>query len=414
MLELIRVWFEGKGVSGSAAVFLSWCLTAIGIVLLAYLSDLVARSILLRGLKAIIRRSQTNWDDVILKRKLFHRLSYFAPALVIYFFAPVFPDAQEWIQRLAASGIIIIGLLVFNSFLNSTIDIYNTYEISRERPIKGYIQIFMIFAYVLVGVYVIATLMNRSPWVLLSGIGAMTAILLLIFKDSILGLVAGFQLSANNMVRMGDWIEMPKFNADGDVIDISLNTVKVRNWDKTITTIPTYALISDSFKNWRGMEESGGRRIKRAVYIDMNSIRFCTDEMIDRFERFQHIADYIRKKKEEIARYNEEHNIDTSRRANSRNLTNLGTFRAYIVAYLKSHPRIHNDMTFLIRQLPPTQYGLPIEIYVFSNDQEWANYEAIQADIFDHILAVVPEFDLRVYQSPSGYDFRSLAGKVSE
>jgi len=209
-------------------------------------------------------------------------------------------------------------------------------------------------------------------------------------------------------VRIGDWIEMPKYGADGDVIDVTLHTVKVQNWDKTITTIPAYALISDSFRNWRGMSESGGRRIKRAVNIDMTSVRFCTDEMLERFEKFQLIGDYIKGKRAEIAEYNAEQGIDTSELVNGRRLTNIGTFRAYMAAYLRSHPNIHNDMTFLIRHLPPGEHGLPIEIYVFSNDQVWANYEAIQADIFDHILAVIPLFDLRVFQRPSGSDLQSI------
>ena len=334
--------------------------------------------------------------------------------MIVYFFAPGIPEAADWIQRLSFSGMIIIGAFAFNSLLNSAGDIYNTYEISREKPIKSYLQIFMIFIYVLVGVFVIATLLNRSPWVLLSGIGAMTAILLLIFKDSILGLVAGFQLSANRMIRLGDWIEMPKYGADGDVIDISLHTVKVQNWDKTITTIPTYALISDSFKNWRGMSESGGRRIKRAIYIDVSSVKFCDDNMISRYEKIELLKDYISSKKKEIDEYNRSHNIDPSEPANGRKLTNIGTFRAYMLNYLKDHPMISDKMTFLVRHLSPTQNGLPIEIYVFSKDQEWANYEAIQADIFDHILAVVPEFELRVFQNPTGYDFRVFGEKAAK
>jgi miniconductance mechanosensitive channel len=217
---------------------------------------------------------------------------------------------------------------------------------------------------------------------------------LLVFKDSILGLVASVQLSSNDMVRIGDWIEMPKYGADGDVIDVTLHTVKVQNWDKTITTIPAYSLISNSFKNWRGMTESGGRRIKRAIYIDMASIKFCTKEMLNRFEKFQLISEYIKSKRKEIARYNKEHNIDTSELINGRNLTNVGSFRAYVAAYLHNHPKIHRGLTFLVRHLSPGENGLPIEIYVFSNDQVWANYEAIQADIFDHILGVVPLFDL--------------------
>ena len=242
----------------------------------------------------------------------------------------------------------------------------------------------------------------------LSGLGALTAVLLLVFKDTILGLVAGVQLSANKMVAVGDWIEMPKYGADGDVIEVALTTVKVQNWDKTVTTIPAYALISDSFKNWRGMQESGGRRIKRSVSIDVQTIVFCDEEMLGRFAKIKYIAEYIQKKKDELARFNQELKVDDSSLVNGRRMTNVGTFRAYVVAYLKHHPKIHQEMTFLVRQLAPSENGLPIEVYVFSNDKVWANYEAIQADIFDHILAVVPEFDLRVFQVPTGNDFRRL------
>jgi miniconductance mechanosensitive channel len=259
----------------------------------------------------------------------------------------------------------------------------------------------------MVAIFAISIIIDKSVLVLLTGLGALTAIILLIFKDSILGLVAGIQLVANDMVRPGDWIEMPKYGADGDVIQITLNTVKIRNWDKTITTIPTYSLISDSFKNWRGMSESGGRRIKRALPIDMTSVKFCTPEMIDRFSRIAMLRDHIERKTKELREYNERNEIDQSVPVNGRRMTNLGTFRAYLVAYLRAHPKIHQDMTFLVRQLPPSDKGLPLEIYVFSNDQVWANYEAIQADIFDHLLASLPEFELRPFQSPTGDDVRN-------
>ena len=239
---------------------------------------------------------------------------------------------------------------------------------------------------------------------MLSGIGALTAVLLLVFKDTILGFVGGIQLIANDMLRPGDWIEMDKYGADGDVLEISLTTVKVQNWDKTITTIPTYSLISDSFKNWRGMQESGGRRIKRSVYIDVNSIRFCTPEMIQRFKGISRIRDYVEAKEKELQEYNQLHHGDHSSLADGRRMTNVGTFRQYLNAYLRQHPKIHQELTFLIRQLQPTETGLPIEIYVFSNDQVWANYENIQADIFDHIYAILPIFELRPFQSVGGHD----------
>jgi miniconductance mechanosensitive channel len=414
MLELYKHWLSNQELSQSSANFIYWLSLALGIIILAWLCNYIARKFLLRALSFFIKRSETKWDDALQERRVFSRLSHLAPALVIYFSAPLFLPVQPLIERLSMAYMILAGLLVLNSFLNAVIDIYRTFEISRQRPIKGYIQVAKIIIFIFVGITMISVLMDRSPWLLLSGLGAMTAVILLIFKDSILGLVASVQLSQNDMVRIGDWIEMPKYGADGDVIDVTLNTVKVQNWDKTITTIPAYALISDSFKNWRGMSESGGRRIKRAIYIDMNSIEFCTKEMLDRFEKYQLIENYIKAKRIEIADYNRDHAVDTSELVNGRNLTNVGTFRAYLAAYLKNHPKIHNDMTFLIRHLTPGQYGLPIEIYVFSNDQIWANYEAIQADIFDHILAVIPKFDLRVFQNPTGSDFRAFATGKNE
>jgi len=409
MVEIFRNWLIDIGVSESPALYLGWVGIALAILILAYAANYIAKRFLLAGVSYFVKKTKTKWDDVLLKRKVFTRLSHFAPALIIYGTAYLFETAQGFIERLAMIYMIFAGILVINAFLNAVVDIYRTFEISKQRPIKGYVQIAQIIIFVSLGIIVISTLMNRSPWLLLSGLGAMTAVILLIFKDSILGLVASVQLSGNDMVRLGDWIEMPQYGADGDVIDITLTTVKVQNWDKTITTIPAYSLISDSFKNWRGMSESGGRRIKRAVYIDMNSIKFCTPEMLARFEKYQLLTDYIRTRKDEIAKYNKEHNIDTSELINGRNMTNVGTFRAYIIAYLRNHPKIHQNMTFLIRHLPPSEKGLPIEIYVFSNDQEWANYEAIQADIFDHILSVVPMFDLRVFQNPTGNDFREIS-----
>jgi miniconductance mechanosensitive channel len=258
------------------------------------------------------------------------------------------------------------------------------------------------------GIFIVSILTDQSPWGILSVLGGFTVVLMLVFKDTILGFVASIQLSGHDMVRVGDWIEMPKYGADGDVIDVTIHTVKVRNWDKTITTIPTYGLVSDAFKNWRGMSESGGRRIKRSMHIDMSSIKFCTDEMLEHFEKFELLKEYLQQKKEELSTYNKEHNVDGSQLINGRRQTNIGVFRAYIVAYLKNNPKIHQAMTFLVRHLEPTPDGLPIQIYVFSNDQAWANYEAIQADIFDHLLAAAPEFDLRVFQNPTGYDFSKI------
>ncbi|MEW5925350.1 MAG: mechanosensitive ion channel family protein [Candidatus Zixiibacteriota bacterium] len=408
----IQEWLINNGVSEWWAHYLSWVGVVLAIGLLACISNFIAKRILLVGITHFVKRSKARWDDALLERKVFTLLSHFAPALVIYFTAYLFGPAKDVIQRLATVYMALAGILVVNAFLNAVVDIYQNFAVSKQRPIKGYVQVAQIVLFVFLGILAISILMNKSPWLLLSGFGAMTAIILLIFKDSILGLVASIQLSGNDMVRLGDWIEMPKYGADGDVIDITLTTVKVQNWDKTISTIPAYSLISDSFKNWRGMTESGGRRIKRAIHIDMNSIKFCTPQMLDRYEKFQLITDYVKTRRQEITEQNRKNNIDTSELINGRNMTNVGTFRAYVAAYLRNHPKIHKEMTFLVRHLPPGPTGLPIEIYVFSNDQVWANYEAIQADIFDHILAVIPMFELRVFQNPTGHDFRTITNST--
>jgi miniconductance mechanosensitive channel len=314
---------------------------------------------------------------------------------------------QIWVQRAASSYITLITLLIVFSLMDGFEGLYRTFEVSREKPIKGILQVLKIIFSLIAVIIIVSILLDRSPWVLLSGIGVFSAVLMLVFQNSILGFAAGIQLSGNDMVRVGDWIEMPKYNADGDVIDITLHTVKVQNWDRTITMIPSHAMISDSFKNWRGMTESGGRRIKRAVYIDMNSIQFCTEEMLQRYEQYHYLTDYIKSRRREIEEYNRELGVDPGQLVNGRRMTNIGTFRAYVQAYLENLPTLNKDMAMMVRQLAPTEYGLPIEIYCFTASTRWSEYEAVQADIFDHILAVIPQFDLRIFQSPSGKDVES-------
>jgi miniconductance mechanosensitive channel len=414
----ITQWTEqllsGGGVDSRLVPLLAHAAVVAAIVVLSVVVNFVAKKILLSWIKLLIARSETRWDDIFMQRRVFDRLSHLAPALVFYAGAPVaFPDSvdlQQGIRRVAIAYMVVIVAVVVDGVLNAVVDIYRTFEVSRARPIKSYVQVGKIFVYLVTAILVLATLLDRSPWGFLSGLGALTAVIMLVFKDTILGFVASIQLGSHDMVRPGDWIEMPKYGADGDVIDISLTTVKVQNWDKTISTIPTYSLVSETFKNWRGMSESGGRRIKRAVHIDMNSIRFCDEKMLERYERVRLLRDYIRQKRKELEEHNQKVGADAAEVINVRRLTNIGTFRAYIVFYLRAHPKIHQNMTFLIRHLAPGANGLPIEIYVFSNDQVWANYEALQADIFDHILAVVPEFGLRVFQNPTGADFRQWKG----
>lgn len=394
---------------------------ALAIALVLFLgvsANFLTKRMLLAGLFYLISRSKTQWDDALLKHRVFDRLAHFAPAIVLTLLAPLALEGHpKWIA-IAENGLniymIVVGALALDAFLNAVMTIYQSLEISKEIPIKAFIQAIKIVVYLLALIFLISALLDKTPLYLLSGLGAMTAVFMLIFKDAILGFVAGIQLTANKMVSPGDWIEISKYGADGEVTEVSLTTVKVQNWDKTITSIPTYSLISESFKNWRGMSESGGRRIKRAIYIDLNTIQFCTGEMIEKFAKMRPIAGYIAAKKKELETYNMAHNLDDESIVNRRRLTNIGTFRAYAVAYLKNHPQIHQGMTFLVRQLAPTEHGLPIEIYVFCKDTAWANYEAIQADIFDHLFAAVPEFELKVFQDPTGGDFKSLAGGLSK
>ena len=410
----IKDLLTGWGLSENIAAYINIVFGTTTIILLAYLSDVISKRIIIKTITRVIRRTKSNWDDILLEKKVLTRLAHLAPAIILFFFARfVLSDYQNiavFIQGAIWIYIVLLILLVIDSLINALHGIYQTLEVSKNRSIKGYIQVAKILVYFIAALLVISILFNREVTRLLTGLGAVAAVLLLVFKDTILGFVASIQLSANNMLKIGDWITMPRYSADGTVMEITLNTVKVQNWDKTISTIPTYALVSDSFSNWRGMEESGGRRIKRSINIDMKSVKFCTKEMLDRFNKIQYLREYTEKRKLEIEAYNKENNIDKSIVVNGRNMTNIGTFRKYLEKYLYHHPKIHNDMTFLIRQLQPTDKGIPIEIYVFSNDQRWANYESIQADIFDHILAVIPEFDLRVFQSPSGDDFQRVLG----
>ncbi|NDY43200.1 mechanosensitive ion channel [Dissulfurirhabdus thermomarina] len=331
-------------------------------------------------------------------------MAWIAPALVLHLGRHRFPAVQEPADRVLGAYAFLVLLVLLERLLSAADDIYRTYPVSQRRPVKGYIQVLKIFLWVVGGVCTVSLLLGRSPWVFLSGVGALTAVLLFVFRDTILSLVASLEIASNDMVRVGDWIEMPKYHADGDVVEMALHTVKVQNWDKTITTIPTYKLIEESFRNWRGMQEAGGRRIARALYLDQTSVRFCDPDLLERLRRIQILADYIARKEAELATYNAARGVDASVPVNGRRMTNLGTFRAYVEAYLRHHPRIRQDMTLLVRQLAPTPEGLPLQVYAFTDTTAWAAYEAIQSDIFDHLLAALPEFGLRVFQKPSGHD----------
>jgi len=382
------------------------------LLLVAILADLVAKRLLLAVIRAVATRTRTDWDDALVEHKVFGRLAQIIPAIIVYSGVDLVPGlsaADEAIVRnVAGAYMILVIILTLTAALSAANHVYESRPIARDRPIKGFVQLAQIATYILGAILVIAALIDRSPVILLSGLGAMTAVLLIVFKDTLLSLVASLQLTGQDMIRVGDWLEVPQFGADGDVIDVALYTVTVQNWDKTITKIPTHRLISDSFKNWRGMSESGGRRIKRSINVDFNSIRFLTDEEVQRFKDFALLKGYIDAKEAELNAYNEALDAPGESGVNLRRLTNIGTFRAYIYNYLKHHPKIHDRMTLIVRQLQPGTEGLPIEIYCFSNDIDWAAYEGIQADIFDHIAAIAPEFGLRLYQRLAGADLAGL------
>ena len=364
-----------------------------------------------RSLERLSSLTNQQWDNVLVEKHVFQRLLNFVPLILIYVLTSPILAGTELLalsQTLINVLFLLAAMLTVDALLSALLAIYSSSGISKEISITPFVQVLKLALYFVSGILLLSLLLQKTPLYFLSGLGALTAVLMFVFKDILMGFVAGIQLIANKMVAPKDWIEMPKYGADGDVIEITLTTVKVQNFDNTITTIPTYALINESFKNWRNMNLSGGRRIKRYVNIDLSSIKFCDTEMLERFTKIQLITNAIQDRQAEIKVSNEEKNVDESTIVNGRRLTNIGIFRAYVDAYLRQHPQISNQMTFLVRQLSPRENGLPIEIYVFCKETNWNIYEAVQADIFDHILAVVPEFDLRVFQEPSGSDFQKL------
>ena len=389
-----------------------------GLLLAAWLANWITQRVLLRLVTRAVKASPMQWDDALLARGVLSRLAHVVPALIVGVGILAVPDLPavlvQVVRNVATAYVYLTLALSIGHLLNAVNDLYERRgERARMRPIKGYVQVLKLVVFIVAGVLVVATLIDRSPLVLLTGLGAMTAVVLLVFKDTLLSLVASVQLSSNDMLRVGDWIEMPSLGADGEVVDIALNTVKVQNWDKTITTIPTYRLISESFKNWRGMSDAGGRRIKRALLIDQTSVRFLDKDERDRLRRIALIDAYLDGKRAELEAYNASLEAAGKDPVNTRRVTNLGTFRAYVIEYLRAHPGVHQGMTLLVRQLEPGPTGLPLEVYCFSADVGWAAYENLAGDIFDHLLAMLPEFDLRIYQQPSGADVAMGIGALA-
>ena len=406
--NIIYDWLIHLGLSNGNAIIVKGIIIVVGLLLLSYIVFKVTQKIIVKLFYEIAKRTETTWDDIMVERRVFHRLAYIAPALLIHALIPtMLIDYHIWSSLLQAAlkiYMVFIVIIVLDAFFNTIIDIYQDFELSKFKPIKGYVQISKIILYIISAIIIISILIGQSPMYLLGGLGALSAVLMLIFKDTLLGFVASIQLSSNDMLRPGDWITMNKFGADGVVKDINLTTVKIENFDNTITTIPTYSLISDAFQNWRGMKESGVRRIKRSINIDMRSVNFCTPDLQNKFKKIHLIEEYVITKQSELEAFNKSNNINDSIVVNGRRQTNLGVFRMYIQNYLRDNPNLSNDDTLVVRQLQPTEKGLPIEIYAFSKVLEFAAYEDLIADLFDHILAVVPQFELQIFQNPTSND----------
>ena len=414
LLDWLMAKFEHSGIDAVWAGLLVNLIGGLLLVFLSWLAYLVAKRVVLRAIRFLSSKTSSDWDNVLIEHKVFARLSNVVPALVAHVLAPVVFAGMEslagFVQGLAKVYLVVVVLFTLQALINGLQTIYQRYDISKRMPIKGLLQAAMLVASFVGGVFIISIVMGREVGTLMAGLGAMVMGFLFVFKDAIMGLVAGIQVATNDTVRKGDWIEMKGHGIDGDVIDVSLTTVKVQNFDKTVLSIPTSKLITDACRNWRGMKDSGGRRIKRPIRIDMRSIRFADEALLGKFQRFDLLGDYLQSKLDEVNAHNQRANTDLSELVNGRRLTNIGTFRAYIMAYLKSHSQIRKDRTFLIRQLAPGDNGLPIEIYIFTDTTVWAEYEAIQADIFDHLLAVIPEFGLAPFQNSTGKE--SISGTL--
>ncbi len=388
------------GLNESLSIGLAETVSTLSLLLLSIGIFFLVKFILKKTVYKIIQRTTTQYDDLLIKNKVIGRICLLIPALLIGALLPDvlpdFPDTATSLGKLVKIFEIVIYTMILSSIVTTLEDIYNTQEMSKLKPLTGLVQVIKIVLYVLAVLIIIAYLMNTKLSTIFISLGTMSAVLMLVFQDTIKGFVGSIQLSANDMLRIGDWIAVGP--ADGNVLEINLTTVKVQNWDNTITTIPTYSLVSSPFTNWRGMSESGGRRIARTINIDVNTIRYCTPEMIEKYKHYSLIKDYLTKKEEDILEYNKANRIDTSEIMNGRQQTNLGIFRAYIKAYIDHNPKLNHNLTMMVRQMQPTEFGVPLQIYAFSSDKQWTHYEDIQSDIFDHVISAAAMFDLKIYQ----------------
>lgn len=412
MITEIKRWLIELGVSAFWAEVLKLFIVVGSVFIISFIANWLTKKFISAIVSRVVRKTTFVWDDILLKNKVFHRFSHIVPALIIYYSSPfVLKGYPEWIsivRSMVYIYMIVMAMLIISAFLKSLNEIYMMNPASKDRPIRGFLQVINIFNYSIGFILILSIILQKDPSYFLTGIGALAAVLLLVFKDTLLGLVAGIQLSANEMVKIGDWVVMPSKNADGVVKEITLHTVKVENWDKTIAMIPSYAMVSESFINYRGMEEAKARRIKRSLFFDINTVRFLTLDEINELRNISLIREYLEQKLNEIEQYNKNLPFDPQKPINGRWLTNIGTFRVYAQQYIKSKEFIRKDMNHMVRQLPPTENGIPLEVYAFSSITEWEAFEKAQADIFDHLMAVVPIFYLRIYQNPTGNDFAKL------
>ncbi len=416
MIRLIKEslldYLISAGLSDFYAELITTSLLLIAVLILGYIIDKISRAILLKGFSVFASRSKTDWDDLLVENKVFYAVAHIVPVTFIFYAIPsIFdnhPTVVDYSNRIGEVIIIMAIIVILFRLLNTVKTIVGRLESFKDKPIASYFQLAKIVIGIILGILMLSIIANKSIMYFFGAFGAMTAVVLLVFRDTILGFIASIQLAANDMIRVGDWVQMTKYGADGDVIDINLTTVKVKNWDATVSTVPTYSFISDSFKNWRGMQETGSRRIARSIFIDQHTIKFADSQLIERFKNIDLLKEYVGEKEKELAEYNAKNQFNKELTTNGRRMTNIGTFRAYLLEYLKRHPKINQNLTVLVRQENPTIHGIPIQIYAFCTDIAWVNYEAIQADIFDHILAIVSEFELEIFQSPTGGNFKTL------
>ena len=421
MINNVQDWIDnllmGAGIESDIIPVIRVVIMFLTLFLIAFFSLLISKYFIVRLLNSLIKKTKTKWDDILMEFKTFDKVAHIIPAFIVKALAPfVFADFENllpFVSKMTDVYILVAIVMIVMSLLKGIEFFLVSSPMFKNKPLASYFQLTRIIIYIGAAILVLSILMGRSPLYFLSAFGAMTAILLLIFKDTILGLVASVQISSNDMVRVGDWIEMPKYNADGDVLAINLNTVKIKNWDKTVTTVPTFYFITDSFKNWRGMQESGGRRIKRSIYINQRSIKFVDEDLRRKLEEVAIINDFMINRQKEIIEYNMINGVNTSHLINGRRMTNIGVFREYVSSFLKGHKGINQEMYMLVRQLQPDSTGLPIEIYCFTKSVAWVDYEGVQADVFDHLLAAANHFDLEVFQAPSGSDLRMAGERFS-